>query len=135
VWSRLGSLGRNEKEAMKTFVISRAGKIAAIHPDGVTEAQITFKNECELVGVTSEWPTKRLVEIWNQLPGVTAVRKFTDRKSAVSRIWKAVQTLEPGVATQAAYVPTKMVRSRTKVTTEDGAPKEQNRSRAGPAST
>ena len=107
---------------MKMFVISSAGKIA-IQPDSVTEAQMTFKTECELSDVTSEWPSKRLVEIWNQLPGVAAVRKFTDRKSAIARIWKAVQTLEPAVAAQAADVPTKMVRSRTKVTSGDGKPK------------
>ena len=67
---------------MKMFVISDAGKISAIQPERVTEAQITFTTEREFAGVTSEWPSERLVEMWNQLPGVTAVRKFTDRKSA-----------------------------------------------------
>jgi hypothetical protein len=107
---------------MRMFVIDSAGKIAAIQPDCVTEAQMTFKTECELADLTSEWPSKRLVEIWNQLPGLTTVRKFTDRKSAVARIWKAVQTLGPAIAPGTANEPTKMVRSRTKVSTEDGAP-------------
>ena len=108
---------------MKTFVIDSAGKIAIIQADCVTEARIKFKTEGELASVTSEWPTRRLVEIWNQLPGRTAVRKFTDRKSAVARIWKAVHTLEPAIAPETANGPTNTVRSRTKVTTEVGAPK------------
>ena len=34
---------------------------------------------------------KRLVEIWNRLPGVEPVARFTDRKTAVARIWRALQ--------------------------------------------
>jgi hypothetical protein len=36
----------------------------------------------------------RLVGIWNGLPGVKATDRFTDRKTAVRRIWKAIQRLE-----------------------------------------
>jgi hypothetical protein len=36
---------------------------------------------------------KRLVEIWNSLPGVKLVTKFTNRKVATERIWKAIQGL------------------------------------------
>ena len=43
---------------------------------------------------------KRLIEIWNSLPGVRPVTKFTSHKTAVQRIWKAVQSLE--AATQTA---------------------------------
>ena len=121
---------------MKMFVIDNAGKIAAIQPDSVTEAQMTFKTECELAGVTSEWPSKRLVEIWNQLPGVTAVRKFTDRKSAVSRIWKGVQALEPAVAPHAA--PSTDEEGRVGQEAEERrrrAQSQQNRNRAGTTST
>ena len=34
---------------------------------------------------------KRLVAIWNRLPGVQPVTRFTDRKTAIRRIWRAVQ--------------------------------------------
>ena len=108
---------------MKTFVIDSAGKIAAVRPDTVTEGQTTFTTERELAGVTSEWPSRRLVEIWNQLPGVTAVRRFTDRKSAVSRIWKAVQTLEPAVAKQPAHKSARQIPAARTANTDDGAPK------------
>ena len=36
---------------------------------------------------------KRLVEIWNSLPGVKPVTKFANRKVATERIWKAIQGL------------------------------------------
>lgn len=34
-----------------------------------------------------------MLEIWNNLPGVSPVKKFTDRKTAVSRIWKALEAM------------------------------------------
>ena len=108
---------------MKMFVIDDAGKIAAVEPDSVTEGQTTFKTEKELGTVSSEWPTGRLVEIWNQLPGAAAVRKFTDRKTAVARIWKAVQTLEPAVAPPAAEERAKKTRSASKAAVKTDAPK------------
>ena len=43
--------------------------------------------------------TKRFIEIWNSLPGVRPVTRFTNRKTATGRIWKAIQSLE---VTQAA---------------------------------
>lgn len=36
---------------------------------------------------------KRLVEIWNSLPGVKPVAKFANRKVATERIWSAIQDL------------------------------------------
>jgi uncharacterized protein DUF3489 len=34
---------------------------------------------------------KRVVAIWNRLPGVQAVNRFTYRKTAIARIWRAIQ--------------------------------------------
>lgn len=57
--------------------------------------------EAELVTSAEEWeqsarcwPLKRLVTIWNNLPGVIPVQKFTSREIAVGRIWRAVQAPE-----------------------------------------
>jgi hypothetical protein len=36
-----------------------------------------------------------LVEIWNQLPNVNAVTRFTDRTTAVRRIWAKIQEMAP----------------------------------------
>ena len=33
----------------------------------------------ELAKATEQWPASKLVEVWNQLPGVAPVRRFTDR--------------------------------------------------------
>jgi hypothetical protein len=52
-----------------------------------------FHNEAGLTKLAANWPMARLIEIWNSLPGETPVRKFKDRATAVSRIWKAIQGL------------------------------------------
>jgi hypothetical protein len=36
-----------------------------------------------------------LVEIWNQLPNVNLVTRFTDRRTAIRRIWTKIQEMEP----------------------------------------
>src|SRR3954451_24510869 len=38
----------------------------------------------------SAWPLKRLVALWNDLPGVAPVQKFTNREIALERIWRSV---------------------------------------------
>jgi hypothetical protein len=50
--------------------------------------------------LAKEWPMKRLVEIWNHLPAVEPVARFTDRKTAIGRIWRALQPRaeQPGQA-------------------------------------
>jgi Protein of unknown function (DUF3489) len=52
-----------------------------------------FSNEAALAKLAADWSAARLVEIWNSLPGETPMRKFKDRATAVSRIWKAIQNL------------------------------------------
>ncbi len=53
-----------------------------------------FVSEKELVTLTAEWPAARLLAVWNGLPSVKPVRKFTDRAtpSPVSgrrfKLWK-----------------------------------------------
>jgi hypothetical protein len=54
-----------------------------------------FGTERELVKLAANWPTSRLHDIWNALPGTQPVRKFTDRKTAVRRIWNEIQKLQP----------------------------------------
>lgn len=51
----------------------------------------SFASEAEFEELASTWPMKRLVEIWNRLPGVEPVTRFTDRKTAIRRIWRAIQ--------------------------------------------
>ena len=53
---------------------------------------VTTREEWE--AIAGAWPLKRLVEIWNSLPGVTPVEKFTSRQIALERIWRAVESPE-----------------------------------------
>jgi hypothetical protein len=50
-----------------------------------------FENEEELRGIAAAWPMKRLVEIWNRLPGIPPVQKFENRHIAIARIWRAIE--------------------------------------------
>ena len=50
-----------------------------------------FGSAEQLAALVHEWPLARLVEVWNQLPGAKQIRKFSDRKSGVRRLWQAVQ--------------------------------------------
>ena len=56
----------------------------------------SFRSLQELGGLAAQWPTSRLLAIWNSLPGVEPVKRFTDRKTAVARIWRAIQGLGGG---------------------------------------
>jgi len=66
-----------------------------------------FTNEKQLAALAAHWPSGRLVEIWNNLPGVRKIAKFTDRQTGVDRIWRAIERLEPQLGSQAASDATK----------------------------
>jgi hypothetical protein len=77
-------------------------------PDG----QERFTSEKELAALATNWPADRLTNVWNSFAGVAGfgadlkpVKKFTDRKTAIARIWKAIQKLDgafEGAATPTA---------------------------------
>jgi Protein of unknown function (DUF3489) len=82
---------------MKTFTIDGNNRIlvwASKKEAAATSATDALINQNELAELTAEWPMQRLVGIWNGLPGVTPASKFTSRKIAVERLWKAIQELE-----------------------------------------
>ncbi len=60
---------------------------------------VAFATEKELTKLSADWSITRFVEVWNAFAGappfgdLKPVKKFTDRKTAVARIWKAIQTL------------------------------------------
>src|SRR5665213_3148579 len=89
---------------MKLFSVDRENNITAIAKRKDAEAATgdTFRSETELSELIAEWPASRLVEIWNSIPGFVPVKKFTNRKTAVLRIWKAIQSL--GVAANASIL-------------------------------
>jgi hypothetical protein len=82
---------------MKTFAIDENDRIlvfASKKEAAAASSTDAFSNQNELADLTVEWPMQRLVGIWNGLSGVIPVSKFTSRKIAVERLWKAFQSLE-----------------------------------------
>lgn len=79
-------------------------------------ASETYASAKELDRLAVNWPSGRLVEIWNSLPGQKPVKKFTDRKAAVRRVWDAIQHLTPSAGAQAPPVAPKKHRSRKEAT-------------------
>ena len=73
------------------------------HPS--SDGSIKFSSERELGRLAAHWPGTRLVEIWNHLPSVRKLTKFTDRKTAIHRLWTALQELEPPNAKSVAGGP------------------------------
>jgi hypothetical protein len=82
---------------MKNFTIENETNNITVHASAKEAEAVPnserFSNETALAKLASNWPASRLVEIWNSLPGETPVKKFKDRATAVSRIWKAIQSL------------------------------------------
>src|SRR5580704_12751824 len=86
---------------MRTFMIENETNNITALPTAQAAKSATgakrFATAAALAGLAAHWPPTRLVEIWNSLPGATPVKKFKDRATAVSRIWKAIQNLGDGV--------------------------------------
>jgi hypothetical protein len=113
---------------MTTFTIDSDNNITAFTAaEQVPEGQDRFASEKEFAKLSATWPITRFVDVWNAFAGVVPfddlkpVKKFTDRKTAVSRIWKAIQALTPAPAQQAAPVAPKKAKA-TKQTRAKHAP-------------
>jgi Protein of unknown function (DUF3489) len=82
---------------MSTFTIETETNNITLHANPEYAQAVLnseqFTTTQELAGLAANWPTPRLIEIWNGIPGVTPVTKFKDRKTAVTRIWNAIQSL------------------------------------------
>jgi pyruvate/2-oxoglutarate dehydrogenase complex dihydrolipoamide acyltransferase (E2) component len=87
---------------MKLFSIDADNTITTFAAaEQLPEGQEHFATEKELATAATNWPADRLVQVWNSFAGVAGfgadlkpVKKFTDRKSAVARIFKAIQKLD-----------------------------------------
>ena len=82
---------RLQKGNMKVnrYEISDDNHVCAV--DGTETGTAVFASEQELEQLIAGWPARRLVEVWNQLPGVRPVARFENRSVAVRRIWQALQ--------------------------------------------
>jgi hypothetical protein len=83
---------------MTTFTIDPENNITAFGSAEEAAAATTtpfdsFASQKELAELAANWPTERLVAIWNSLPGVTPLESFKSNKAAISRIWARIQGL------------------------------------------
>src|ERR1035437_2760142 len=65
----------------------------ALPSNGARRGGELFASKKEFDNFIVDWPGRRLVEFWNGIPGGKPVRKFTDRKTAIDRIWNALERL------------------------------------------
>jgi hypothetical protein len=114
---------------MPTFAIATDNNITAFAAtDQVPEGQDHFATEKEFAKLAADWPLTRFPEIWNAFAGVVPfdsvkpVKKFTDRKTAVARIWKAIQALTPTLEPSAAPVAPKKDKATKGATTMGATP-------------
>jgi hypothetical protein len=90
------------------------------------EGHETFSDVEELAALAGHWPGARLLEIWNSLPGVEPVERFTSRKVAVTRIWKAIQHLRPAGGAHRLPAATRKSSGKKKASRKAGPAKRKN---------
>jgi hypothetical protein len=102
----MASANNDKGITMNTFTIDTNGRVA-VYADDVTVAgdTVKFASDEELASVTKDWPTARLVEVWNKLPNVASVTKFANRQTAIRRIWTAIEKMESGARRDHAAKP------------------------------
>jgi hypothetical protein len=108
---------------MPTYSIDSDNDLA-VHPDkdaAINEAGANgaaFATEAELSETTALWPASRLVDVWNGFAGappfaeLKEVRRFTDRKSAVTRVWTAARRLGEALEEEMAIAEQDMLRAQ-----------------------
>ena len=73
--------------------LTSEGLLTTVAPDQRPQGEIgdrAITNRREWEAIASAWPLKQLVAIWNGLPGVKPVQKFTNRQIALRRIWLVI---------------------------------------------
>ncbi len=94
---------------MKTFTIENETNNIVAHTTKREAAAApnaeSFSSDADLSTLAANWPASRLIEIWNSIPGNAPVARFKDRNSAVTRIWKAIQSLGDSLPTEVATEP------------------------------
>jgi hypothetical protein len=108
---------------MPTYSIDTDNSLA-VHPDkdaAIKEAGAAgaaFATEAQLGQATALWPASRLVDVRNGLAGappfaeLKEVKRFTDRKSAVTRIWNVAQRLGETLEEEMKIAEQDMLRAR-----------------------
>ena len=88
-----GAERKNDSD-MKVFMITAKNEVRTLTSGQKARAGGTvFSSAEELAASVRQWPMARLVEVWNLLPGAKPLSKFTDRKTAVRRLWEVLQAV------------------------------------------
>jgi hypothetical protein len=89
-------------EKQVTFTIDTENNITAFATKQEAGEVESFSTQDELASLAAKWPATHLAAVWNSIPGLTPVKKFTNRTSAIARIWKAIQSLNGDAGTESA---------------------------------
>jgi Protein of unknown function (DUF3489) len=110
-------------DKVTTFTIDKDDNITTLTSAAEAKsnpATERFRNAKELARLAAAWPSSRLIEIWNSLPGVSPVRKFTSRQ-VMNRIWTAIQNLAADDGERAGAGAGKRGRTAKRATPVSGA--------------
>jgi hypothetical protein len=82
-----------------TFTIDDQNRIAK-HDEGREPAPglPRFTTQQEFEALAADWPSSRFLDVWNQIPGNIPVKKFTNRQTAMRRIWNRLENRERSAA-------------------------------------
>jgi hypothetical protein len=128
---------------MTTFTINAENNITAFPTPDHAEAAVgagaqPFTSQQQLAELGATWPVERLVGIWNSFAGVAGfgadlkpVQKFTDRKTAIKRIWTAIQKLAAVPQTSEAAAETAVPKASDKPAAEPTEPKAAKKAKGG----
>lgn len=121
---------------MTTFTLDTDNNITAHDATPASQDNVVaFATEKELIKLSADWPITRFVEVWNAFAGappfgnLKPVKKFTDRKTAITRIWKAIQALTPAPAPRAAPAAPKKAKATKGATNKNPRPTTRERSK------
>jgi len=91
---------------MPTYVIT-GDKVAAFAAElaDQLENSLVIRSAADLA--KADLPAARLIALWNALPGAKKITKFTDRATAVRRLWTAFEKLPVADGASAAPAATK----------------------------
>src|ERR1035437_4404716 len=84
----------------------------------------TFASQKELLSLIGQWPSERLVAIWNSVPGVKPVKSS---KTAADRIWEGIQSLGDAPKPKAERKPKGGAQTAMGATTKGKATKAKRR--------
>jgi hypothetical protein len=82
---------RRPTTTRRCFCIAATKDVSLVVSELPNGDSTIFSSERELSVRVARWPGSRLVQVWNHLPRVNPIKRFADRRTAIHRIWRAIQ--------------------------------------------